>query len=175
MSGGIDSNTVSVFDFTKTYEADMNYKVVVPLAVGPEFSVVIQQTILLDSIIGEMLSGSKIGLDATILCNIPLDLELIITPVDADSVPLPGIEPQVFKINAGKRDGSATETKSEITFDDKDKHQLVNMRGVRFEFRGKTGAETAGIPLKPDNFIQARLHARIEGGVTIDLNELIGD
>ena len=174
IGGGISPLLPVTFDFTRTYKADMNFRFVVPFAVGPDFRLPIEYTFdSLSSTIGKWLEGSKIGLGLTTLTDIPLTLIATATPVDSNNKPLTGVKPAVLEIKAGNASG-AVETISDLTFDDRDSKQLSKMRGVHLHFVGKTGPGMANVPIKPDNFIQLKLNAQINGGITIDLREGLG-
>jgi len=90
-------------------------------------------------------------------------------PIDSNNRPL-DVEVTSFQIQ-----GSTTTTTSVANLEINDsKKQLINMRGIILKFEADTKELPPGAPLGPDNFIQLRLSARIEGGVTIDLNNLPG-
>jgi hypothetical protein len=167
MDGEIDNN--AIFDFNIDYFADMDYKFEVPLAFGDDFRIVIRDTMELNSIIGEMLNGNKITLAARVLNEIPLDVTATIIPIDEDHNPLSGVTFKPFTIKAGTK---MEDPPTDIVFDDSDNNQLINMRGIILLFDVKAGTGMSGVPLKPDDFIQMRLNAKIEGGITIDLNNL---
>jgi hypothetical protein len=171
VSGGIDPTQTVTFDLTRTdYDVDMKYNFIVPLAFGPSFRIVMTDTIAdLEPIIGELLDGNKIGLTAHITNNIPLNITATPIPIDSNNRPL-DVEVTSFKIQ-----GSTTTATSVANLEINDsKKQLINMRGIILKFEADTKSLPPGAPLGPDNFIQLRLSARIEGGVTIDLNNLPG-
>jgi len=157
-----------VFDINQNYYVRMNYNFVVPLAFGERFSIVIQDTFHLDAAIGEMISGNSIGLSVRALNNIPLDLIGQATPIDAEGHAL-DIEIPEFTIRANSTMDSLP---ASLDFNDRDTDLLQYMRGLVFRFEVRPGANTTGQALRHDNFIQVRLNARIEGGVTVDLNNL---
>lgn len=161
-----------IFDFNETYFAGMDYEFVVPLAFGEEFQIIIQDTFKLDSIIGKMISGNKMGLAVRALNDIPLDLTATVIPIDENNNPLSGVEISPFVIRAGT---TMDDEPAELIFDDKNSDQLANMRGLVLRFEVRTGAGKVGQLLRPDNFIQVRLNARIEGGVTIDVNDFFSN
>jgi hypothetical protein len=171
VSGGIGPNQTVTFDLTRNdYDVDMKYNFIVPLAFGPSFRIVMTDTIAdLEPIIGELLDGNKIGLTAHITNNIPLNITATPIPIDSNNRPL-DVEVTSFQIQ-----GSTTTTTSVANLEINDsKKQLINMRGIILKFEADTKELPPGAPLGPDNFIQLRLSARIEGGVTIDLNNLPG-
>lgn len=167
IDGGINND--AIFDFNINYFAEVDYQFVVPLAFGEDFRIVIQDTFELDSIIGEMISGNRIGLAVRALNNIPLDLRATVIAIDENNNPLTNVEISEFVIKAGMTMDSVPAT---LDIDDKNSDQLQYMRGLIFQFEAKTGSGRARQPLRPDNFIQVRLNARIDGGMIIDLNDL---
>jgi len=157
----------ALFGFNvETYAADLDYEFVVPLTLGDDFSIIIQDTFHLDARIGEMISGNSIGLSVRALNGIPLNLTAIVTPIDENNTPLPGITIRPFEIVAGMTMDDDPET---LMLNDQNNDQLQYMRGLVFQFVVSPGANAT---LRPENFIQIRLNARIEGGVTVDLNNL---
>jgi len=169
MDGGVNDN--AIFDFNTDYFATMNYEFIVPLAFGNDFRIVIQDTMTFkDSIIGEMVSGNKIGLAIRNVNDFPLDLTLTVIPIDKDNKPLAGVTAEPLTIKAGSK---MTDNPADLIFDDKNSNQLINMRGVVYQIEARTGENKSGIPLRPDNFIQLRLTAKIEGGVTVDLRDFL--
>jgi hypothetical protein len=170
MDGGIDNKKV-VFDLNETYYADMSYKFVVPLSVGPNFKVAIQDTMAdLDSIVGELLNGNKITLTAFVTNDLPLDLTATVIPIDKDNRPIPGITIKPFTIKAGAK---STDPPAELIIEDNNKDNGISrMRGLIWQLRATTGTGMANKPLNPNNFIQIRLEAGLHGGVVVDLNDL---
>jgi len=169
VEGGINDN--AIFDFGIDYFANMDYKFVVPLAPGPDFKIVITDTMSLEAFIGEMISGNKIGLTVRALNNIPLDLTVNVIPIGEDNEPIGvSVEPLEIKANTTMASPPAT-----LVFDDKESNKLGEMRGIIFQIKAETGTGMAGVSLRPDNFIQLRLGARIEGGVTVDLRDFFNN
>ncbi|MDR2906679.1 MAG: hypothetical protein LBU91_01650 [Bacteroidales bacterium] len=176
VQGGVDSDETVIFDFNTQYAADLSYNFVLPLSFGEQFQIVIQDTMenMFDSIIGTMLNGNTVALDIYVLNDIPLDLTATVIPIDIDNKPIAGVKPAVLDIKAGAK---IDDDPSRIEFDDSDTkgHGLVNMRGVIWHFKVKTGTNMQGVALKPDNFIQVKVKAELHGGATIDLNDLLDD
>jgi len=158
-------NNHATFAFDTDYYADMTAQFVVPLTFGDEFSIIIQDTFHLDARIGEMISGNSIGLSVRALNGIPLNLEAFVTPIDENNNPLAGVNVDPFTIVAGMTMDHAPEL---LMLSDPN-NRLQYMRGLVFQFVVSPGASAT---LRPENFIQIRLNARIEGGVTVDLNNL---
>jgi hypothetical protein len=174
VGGGISSDFPVTFDFTQTYQADMDLQFVVPLSVGPEFEVFpIEYAMdsLFEPFVGELLNGNKIALVMSILHDFPLDLLATIIPADSLGRPIPGIVPAKLDIKAGAK---LTDPPSRLEFDDSQNKNrgLINMRGVILQFEAKTGTGMAHRPLHPDNFIQARIQVELHGGVSLDLRNL---
>ena len=172
MGGGINGNAIFDFNIEGGYKADLDYKFVVPLSFGPQFRVLIQDTIFdLDSIVGKMISGNKIGLSAHVLNNIPLDLIVRTIPINENNQQIPGITVTPFEIKANTQmsDNPAT-----LEIDDPN-DRLKEMRGMILQFEAKTGTNSANVPLSPNNFIKAKISASIKGGVTIDLNDFLNN
>jgi hypothetical protein len=158
----------ATFGFDTDYYANMTAQFVVPLEFGPKFSAVIEDTFHLDAVIGEMISGNSIGLSVRTRNTIPLDLTATATPIDEQGRVL-DIDVSEFTIRAGSTMDSLPER---LVFNDRDTDLLQYMRGLVFRIEIGPGRNTPGQALRPENFIQIRLNARIEGGVTVDLNNL---
>ena len=155
----------ATFGFDIDYAVDMTAEFVVPLTFGPAFSIVIEDTFHLDAAIGEMISGNSIGLSVRALNDIPLNLSATVTPIDENNAPISGITVDPFTITAGM---TMDDDPALLMLSDPN-DRLQYMRGLVFRFEVTPGANAT---LRPDNFIQIRLNATIEGGVTVDLNNL---
>ena len=149
------------------YSMDVKYDVTVPFAFGEELSIAIPDTIRnLDPMIGESaLSGKCLELLGTFQNSIPLELELELTPLDKDNIPL-DVTPVRQTISAGAKDGSPTTSNLTIKLNDPE-GKLKNLRGFELVFRASSNSTVAGTPIRPDNFIIADLKARLNGGITI--------
>lgn len=149
------------------YSMDVKYDVTVPFAFGEDLNVTIKDTIAdLDPMIGESaLSGKTLELLGTFKNSIPLELELELTPLDKDNIPL-DVAPVRQTINAGAKDGTPSTSNLTIKLNDPD-GELKNLRGFELVFRASSNSTVAGTPIRPDNFIIADLKARLKGGITI--------
>ena len=171
---GTDPTQQAIFDVDETYFANVDYDFVVPFAFGPELLVSIQDTIRdLGEDLGRYLSGNSVGLSGKIWNSIPLELNVVLIPVNDKYEPI-DIDHPTLKIDAGKVDGSAAESLLDFLFDDPS-GKLSDMRHVIFKFTGRTGQDAVpgGVAIKPDNFIKVQLRAKISGGLTIDLNDFL--
>jgi hypothetical protein len=167
-----DPNAQAIFDLNTPYSTNLNYQFVVPLAFGPSLQIVIQDTIKdLNSLVGKLLSGNQISLTGTMWNSIPLDLEATVIPIDSNNNAIDIASLEKLVIKSGDATGAAVQSNFELTFNDPNK-RLQNLSGFIFKFNGQTGTNTAGIPIKPDNFIKAKLSAKIVDGIVIDLNDL---
>ncbi len=165
-----DINEQHYINLLADYSMDVKYDVTVPFAFGEELNVPMKRNIMFkNSMIGEStLSGKSLELLGSFQNSIPLELELELIPLDADSVPL-DVVPARQLISAGAKDGSATTSNLTIKLDDPN-GQLKNLRGFCLSFKASSNSTVAGTPIRPDNFIIAELKARLNGGITIGGN-----
>ncbi|MCL2683475.1 MAG: hypothetical protein FWE63_08385 [Bacteroidales bacterium] len=169
----VDTTKTAIFDLNAQYRADLDYKFVVPFAFGDSLQFVIQDTIEVPKEIGQYLNGNHIELYGIAWNSIPLMLEATIIPIDSNGIALEIAKYPTFVIGAGNGTDAAIPSTLKIVFDDSDSRVLTEMRGMVFRFNGGVDKNTIGVPLKPDNFIRVELKAKVIGGLTIDLNNLL--
>ncbi|MCL2027569.1 MAG: hypothetical protein FWG79_03675 [Bacteroidales bacterium] len=171
VNGGINSANPTTLDFTTTYEADLSYRFVAPLAVGPDFRIVIHDTMrnIGDSLVGKLLNGNKIALVAIVNNDFPVDIIANVIPLDENDNRIPDLNIKPFEIK-----GNTSNYRSVLEFDDTETKDrgIINMRGLIWQLILKTSAGMVDEPLRPDNFIQIKLQAESKAGMDIDLREL---
>jgi hypothetical protein len=175
VGGGIKPTEQVIFDFTEEYLADLSYKFVVPLSVGPDFKIFVQDTMKdLSASVGQLLNGNKIALTAFVVNNIPLDLEASVILIDSLNRPIAGVSVSPFIIRAGSTLQSEP-ARLEISASKDSK--IDDMRGLIWQFKATApkNPDMAGKLLNPNNFIQLKLQAEIHGGVVVDLRELMNN
>jgi hypothetical protein len=182
VSGGLtsedkDGNPVwTKFDFSRNYGGDMSFKFVAPFAFGKDFRVVMEYAFdsILTEDIAKWIEGSQILLVMETTTDIPLDITGTVWPTDDQGKRISGIDPAILQIKSANQNGLAVTALSRLGFNDTKCECLSQMRGVHIHFEMKTGEHGRNIPLKPNNFIKVNVLAEIEGGITIDLNDLLG-
>jgi hypothetical protein len=97
--------------------------------------------------------------------SIPLELQLAVVPLDANSNAI-AIDTVKQIISAGAHDGSAVTSPLTLKLIDKN-GLLKELRGFKLIFSASSNETVAGTPIKPSNFIKADLKVRVDGGINI--------
>ncbi len=162
-----DKTMQHFIDLTANYKFKLGYEVTIPLAFGEDLNIEIKQDITgLDPKIGEMAKiVGGIALLGTIQNSIPLELELAVIPLDANSNRL-AIDTVKQIISAGAHDGSAVASALTLKLSDPN-GLLKDLRGFRLIFTASSNETVAGTPIKPENFVKADLKVRVDGGINI--------
>lgn len=168
-----DQRSEMVYDFSVSYTAAVDYDFIVPMAFGQDLHLSLGDTIDgLPDLVNEILSKNELHIGGTALNTMPVDLELLLTALDADGREVP-METEPQRILAGTQDGAPVMTHLDLVLGDRtgaaDK-QPVKALVLRFTLTTGTGNE--GVPLKTTSWVRAALKARIPGGITVDLRDL---
>ena len=169
-----DKTQQHFFDVTATYKFKLGYEVTIPFAFGKDLKIKIEKNITFaDPKIGEMASMvGGIEVLGTIENSIPLELNLALIPIDADSLPIAGIDTVKQIISAGAHDGSGVVSLLTLKMSDRD-DKLKELRGFKLIFSASSNETVAGTPIKPENFVKANLKVRVDGGINI--KDLVGN
>ncbi len=161
-------------DLTETYDLNVNYAVDVPLALGDEFKINYSDTI---KDIGEDLEDvidkiESLSLDIEATNSVPLNMSIDFIPKDKEFGGVDGIKVEVTgailaginKETASKLTVKLTETKAGA---------LAKLYHFLLVIKADTSKDqpVAGVSLNENQYIKLALKARIEGGITIDLDE----
>ena len=162
-----DKTMQHFIDLTATYKFKLGYEVTIPLAFGEDLKIKIEKNIEgLDPKIGEMANVvGGIELLGSIQNSIPLELQLAVVPLDANSNAI-AIDTVKQIISAGAHDGSAVTSPLTLKLIDKN-GLLKELRGFKLIFSASSNETVAGTPIKPSNFIKADLKVRVDGGINI--------
>ena len=167
INASADISEQHYFNLLADYYMDVKYDVTVPFAFGKDLNIVIPDTISdLDPMIGESASGKCLELLGTFQNSIPLELELELTPLDKDDIPL-DVTPVRQTISAGAKDGSPTPSELTIKLNDPD-GKLKDLRGFKLIFKASSNSTVAvNVPIRPENYILVDLKARLNGGINL--------
>ena len=161
-------------DLNESYDLNVNYAVDVPLALGDEFRINYSDTI---KDIGEDLEDvidkiESLSLDIEAINSVPLNMAIDFIPKDKEFGGVDGIKVEVTgailagtnKETASKLTVKLTETKAGALA--KLYHFLLVIKADASEDQ-----PAEGVSLNENQYIKLALKARIEGGITIDLDE----
>ena len=161
-------------DLNESYDLNVNYAVDVPLALGDEFKINYSDTI---KDIGEDLEDvidkiESLSLDIEATNSVPLNMSIDFIPKDKEFGGVDGIKVEVTgailaginKETASKLTVKLTETKAGA---------LAKLYHFLLVIKADTSKDqpVAGVSLNENQYIKLALKARIEGGITIDLDE----
>lgn len=165
----INTNVQHVIDLNADYNVKVKYDLTVPFKFGKDLLIVYQDTIkdlnLNLEDIGEINTG-ELELIAKITNSIPLHLGLSMIILDEKDNILSTTEQQIVK--AGNKDGTGNTSNIKVKLAESFA-EVKNMNKIVLEFKANSDATVAGTPIKPENFIEAELTAKITGGISIKL------
>ena len=120
--------------------------------------------------IGKVLQNNKIQLGGEIENSLPVQLELIIDPLDKNNKVIKMETPASQLINACASTGQASKTPLNLTLN-VGNADMTDFQSLMLTFKVTSGNVT-GIPVKEDSYVQAMLKLILPEGVTLDLDEL---
>lgn len=162
-------------DLSKDFKLSLDYDVTVPLSFGKELRISDDTIIEVDKDIADMISGSIINVTGYVYNTIPLKLNLVLTPLDKDSMVIETAKKVTQDIKAGEaymgEDGKykpvITETELDMQMENS-KGEFDDMRYLRIQFIGSASSSTeTTAPLKPDDYIYIKFNFVIPGGLNV--------
>lgn len=153
---------------------DLNYEVNIPLSFGKDFHLEYQDTIAgLGESLGEILTYvKKLDVVAVVQNDIPLDLTLMLSPMDDNGRPLAGVDfSSEATIHSCNLDGSARESTLTLQLAEKEEGALDYLDALQLKVSASKNATVAGMPLKDTQGFSLSLKVRVPGGLTMDLSK----
>ncbi|MEG2605793.1 MAG: hypothetical protein RR980_00960 [Mucinivorans sp.] len=147
----------------------LDYDIVAPLGVGSEFELLYSEKITnlhkdLSDFLGYI---TTLTINANIDNNIPLELLLAATPLDAQGKPI-GVTIDVDgTVAAGTKDGAFVTSKIALTLKEATKGELSKLDQIKFNFTGQSNAAIQGAALRDDQSLKVKLSAKVPGGINI--------
>lgn len=166
-----DETKESILEPSAEYYLNLEYAFVCPLEFGEDLNIEVRDTIKnLDEIIGKVLQNNKIQLGGEIENSLPVQLELIIDPLDKNNKVIKMETKASQVINACASTGQASKTPLDLTLN-VGNADMTDFQSLMLTFKVTSGNVT-GIPVKEDSYVQAMLKLLLPEGVTLDLDEL---
>ena len=166
-----DETRESILEPSADYNLDLEYAFVCPLEFGEDLNIEVRDTINnLDEMIGKVLQNNKIQLGGEIENSLPVQLELIIDPLDKNNKVIKMETKASQVINACASTGQASKTPLNLTLN-VGNADMTDFQSLMLTFKVTSGNVT-GIPVKEDSYVQAMLKLILPEGVTLDLDEL---
>jgi len=173
LAAGVDGNKRCVIEPSKDYRLGVDYRIGVPLELGEDFAFEYRDTVSgLPDMLDELLAYGSLGLGGEITNGLPLRLDLQIRLLDSDGQVIPMAEGAgQMKIASCDAEGNAVTTPVDLIISSGGA-DISDLSAIELVFKANA-KDAAGVPLRSDTFIQAKLNARIPDGVTLDLKDYI--
>jgi hypothetical protein len=171
-----DQSVEHSIELGKTYTLDMHYQVLIPFTFGGALNIAYNDTI--DDLHKNLKDyyASEVVVTGVVCSDIPLDLTLSVTPIDSQGNDLS----QYLTINVTKDiaagGGSTTSVVStpiSVAITEKQSGIIKEkLNAFILKVGAASSSATAGKSLSSDQFLIVKnIHAKIVGGVTVDLND----
>lgn len=99
-----------------------------------------------------------------------MNLELNIVPCDTDGKELEGVLVNgPFHVAAGNMDGSIKTSNLDIRIKESKEGALSKLDKLMLVIKGNSGHTEGAVALKPEQFVQVRMKARVPEGVTVTI------
>ncbi|GHU85775.1 hypothetical protein FACS1894153_1600 [Bacteroidia bacterium] len=169
----INTDIAGQYEIDANYYADVDYELLVPINLGPQFKVSYNDTFAFtDPDVLEMIfQGAEIGLIGYFANTIPLDIEATIIPLDGDNNPIPLNNYPYINIESCGNNYAETITEYDVSINDPDKN-MKHCRKLVINLRITTENVPTGLGLKPSNYVRATMKAKMLGGIIIDLKDI---
>ncbi|WP_321435829.1 hypothetical protein [uncultured Bacteroides sp.] len=180
MNAHADQSTTHKIKLGANYKVKIGYAVEVPFRFGPGLAIVYNDTI--DEINKSIkdLDVKKVTINTTIENNIPLNLQLQVTPVGIDKKPITDINVEVKGENGNTsgiiqscdKDGKTQESPITIELTETTSGAIKKLDGLLLKITAKSTETVNGMPLKDTQYIRLKnIKAKASGGMNIDLND----
>lgn len=180
MNAHADQSSTHKVLLGKTYNVEIGYNVEVPFRFGSGLAIVYNDTI--DDINKSIkdLDVKKVTINTTIENNIPLNLQLQVTPVGIDKKPITGISVEVKGENGNTsgiiqscdKDGKTQESPITIELTEATSGAIKDLDGLLLKITAKSTETVNGMPLKDTQYIRLKnIKAKASGGMNVDLND----
>jgi len=180
MNAHADQSTTHKIKLGTNYKVKIGYAVEVPFRFGPGLSIVYNDTI--DDINKSIkdLDVKKVTINTTIENNIPLNLQLQVTPVGIDKKPITDVSVEVKGesgntsgiIQSCDKDGKTQESPLTIELTEAANGAIKKLDGLLLKITAKSTETVNGMPLKDAQYIRLKnIKAKASGGMNVDLND----
>lgn len=165
-------NYVHKIALEKEYKMSIDYDIRVPFEFGDKLHIEYTDSISdlqsdLEDIIDGIRSLEVIGEADN---SVPLNLELNIVPCDTDGKELEGVLVNgPFHVAAGNMDGSIKTSNLDIRLRKARKVHYPSWIKLMLVIKGNSGHTEGAVALKPEQFVQVRMKARVPEGVTVTI------
>lgn len=165
-------NYVHKIALEKEYKMSIDYDIRVPFEFGDKLHIEYTDSISdlqsdLEDIIDGIRSLEVIGEADN---SVPLNLELNIVPCDTDGKELEGVLVNgPFHVAAGNMDGSIKTSNLDIRIKESKEGALSKLDKLMLVIKGNSGHTEGAVALKPEQFVQVRMKARVPEGVTVTI------
>jgi len=173
-----DPTTPTNHFIAKNSQLSMDYAMEIPLQFGSDLQLNMGTT--MDSPVGDLSildeqDDLTLGLTLNVTNHIPLNMKLILTALDADSVALFTTQSdtiQAAPVNAltGKSTG-VTPTSTDLSLTAEQLDMLKDTKKFRVGFIITASGESTFVSVQPTDYIEIKVGARMENGLIIDLEK----
>ncbi len=166
----------SVLEPSKAYTLGADYTICVPLELGESFKAsytgVVEE---LPEILGDLLSrGNTVGLSGQIINTLPLQLNIQFNLLDEDKNVVSVKEDAMMQVAPCNDGGSASSTDVRLILGLMDGVDASRVKSLEYEINTNAGG-VIGVPIKEDAYIQAILQVALPSGITVNLEDILGD
>lgn len=173
ITAATDKDDVCVLDTKTDYILAVDYSFEIPLQFEEDFNIEFTYTIEdLPEVIGQIFQYGSLALTGEIVSGLPLNLDMTAELLDPSGkiVPLQD-EAGKFSIKACEGIGKPSTTPVNLLFGKKKGSPESEISALRLNFK----ATAVNVPITEDSFLQLSLQALVPEGVTVDLNDLMGN
>lgn len=174
MTAAADLTTNHEIVLDKSYTMNVKYDVTVPLEFGDALNIVYSDTIdNLQKDLGDFLDKvNQLVLIATVRNTVPLNFKLSGKAVDMGDKALEIAIDIPDEIKAGAVDGSAIDTKFNITLKETKEGELKKLDALILNITADAKGTVGGAALNENQFLHFySIKAKVPGGINLDLND----
>ena len=175
MNASTDTETDCIVEPMETYTLSVDYDFVVPMSFGEDLDISLSDTLEnMPDIVGQMLKKGEVMIFGSVTSSLPLQMNMVITPLDGDNNIIMLGETASQTINACNSDGSAATTPLRIKIVPADREKIGDLKKLKLDFSATSG-NSAGIPITEESYVQAEIKIMVPGGITLDLDEMMSN